>query len=236
MKTQMIALLSCCLALSCGHAQLAEKHFSGVIEKVVSYDYLLYLPEGYAEGDRAWPLVIFLHGAGERGKNLEQVKVHGPPKHIANGEDYPAIMVAPQCPPKVWWDSDALQALLTSLKAEYRIDADRVYLTGLSMGGYGTWHWGGKYPDEFAALIPICGGGDPADAERLASLPIWAFHGDGDTIVGLKQSQQMVDAVNAKDGQAKLTVYPGVGHDSWTETYANPDVTAWMLAQTREGR
>jgi predicted peptidase len=207
--------------------------FSAVIEKTVSLDYLFYTPEGYEDPRETWPLVIFLHGAGERGDDLEKVKAHGPPKHVANGKTYPFILVAPQCPRDEYWDIDALQALLQSIKAEHRVDADRIYLTGLSMGGYGTWRWGGTHPEEFAALLPICGGGRESDAERLATVPVWAFHGDEDEAVRLKESRKMVDAVNAAGGDAGLTVYPGVGHDSWTRTYANPEVVEWMLAQRR---
>lgn len=196
--------------------------------------YLLYVPEGYSQ-DKAWPLVVFLHGAGERGTNVEKVKVHGLPRLIAEGKDFEFIVVSPQCPPDKWWvgmDSHII-ALIDETMDKYNVDKDRVYLTGLSMGGYGTWSIGAGYPERFAAMVPICGGGQPFLAGKLKDVPVWAFHGAKDNVVPLSESQKMVDAVNATGGTAKLTIYPEAGHDSWTQTYANPQLYTWLLSHSR---
>ena len=137
----------------------------------VSCGYWLYLPEKYNADKKNWPLVLFLHGAGERGDNLDLVKKWGPPKRAAGGEKYPFILVSPQCPSEEWWTSakqiTTLDALLNDIVKRYRVDEDRVYATGLSMGGYGTWELAMQFPNRFAAIVPICGGGDPHHAEHI---------------------------------------------------------------------
>ncbi len=142
----------------------------------VELSYLLYLPQDYDQRE-SWPLLLFLHGSGERGDNLELVKKHGPPKLVAEGRDFPFIIVSPQCPKDRWWEPIELLALLDDLAGKYKVDADRVYLTGLSMGGFGTWRLAFQAPERFAAIAPICGGGEKYWAKRMASLPVWAFHG-----------------------------------------------------------
>lgn len=195
----------------------------------------LYVPAGY-DGARALPLVVFLHGSGERGSDLELVKKHGPPKMIAAGHAFPFIVVSPQCPAETWWSECRVMAAVDDLLANLRIDRARVYLTGLSMGGAGTWEVAARHPDRFAAILPICGAGDQKRfAKRLIDMPTWAFHGDQDTAVPLERSVEMIDAMNAANAkEAKLTVYPGVGHDSWTATYENPEVFAWLLSHARQ--
>ena len=201
-------------------------------------NYLLYLPESYPKSRKRWPLMLFLHGAGERGNDLEKVKMHGPPKLIAKeGKEFPFILVSPQCPEGEWWSSDreiaALNALLDDIEARYRVDVDRVYVTGLSMGGFGAWGLAVDNPGRFAAIAPICGGGDPARAERIKHLPVWAFHGAKDDTVPLKASQDMVDALKKAGGNVRFSVYPEAGHDLWTETYNNPEIYEWLLKQKR---
>lgn len=196
--------------------------------------YVLYLPPAYeTQPDTRWPLVLFLHGAGERGDNLELLNVHGLPKLITLGRHFPFLVVAPQCPQGIWWDTDALIRLLDEVEGLCRVDPDRVYVTGLSMGGYGTWALAIAQPDRFAAIVPICGGADPKLACTLKSVPVWAFHGAKDEIVPLEASAQMVEALRACGGNVQFTVYPECGHDSWTETYNNPALYEWLLAQTR---
>ncbi len=217
-------------------AQQTAQHFEGKIEKRVALDYLLSLPEGYRADGPPVPLVLFLHGAGERGADLELVKTHGPPKLLAAGQALPAIVVSPQCPADTWWTDhqDALSALLDDVIARYRVDPDRVYLTGISMGGFGTWALAAREPGRFAAALPICGGGIRLGALRLRELPIWAFHGDADPVVPVDESQGMVRAIERFGGKnVKLTTYPGVGHDSWTRTYEDEAVWQWMFAQVR---
>jgi predicted peptidase len=202
------------------------------ITKVEDCNYLLYLPADYGKSKDKWPLIMFLHGAGERGNNIEVVKKHGPPKMIAQGKNFDFIIVSPQCPNDLWWpeQTDVLITLLDEIEAKYRVDTDRVYLTGLSMGGFGTWTLAEKYPKRFAAIAPICGGSERYAANRLKKVPVWAFHGAKDNTVPLIRSQEMVDAVKKAGGDAKLTIYPEAEHDSWTETYNNPQLYEWFLS------
>lgn len=208
------------------------KTFEKKITVPARLEYLLSLPTDYGKSRKSWPLVLFLHGSGESGNDLNKVKVHGPPKLVEANGPFPFILVSPQSPGR-GWNPDVLSALLDSVIKEYHVDKDRVYLTGLSMGGYGTWALAAAYPGKFAALAPICGGGNPAEAGKLASLPIWVFHGAKDTTVPPKRSEEMVEALKAAGGNPKFTVYPEAGHDSWTATYDNPEFYKWLLAQKR---
>ena len=215
--------------------------FQAEIRKTVKAQYLLYLPTGYAESKNQWPLILFLHGAGERGDDLEKVKIHGLPKLIAKeGKELPFVVISPQCPKDGWWSDEAqiemLDALLDHIFYRYRIDQNRIYVTGLSMGGFGTWSLAAKYPDRFAAIAPICGGGDPRDAPRISHLPVWAFHGAKDTIVEPEKSREMADALKKAGSDVKLTIYPEAGHDSWTETYNNPELYNWFLEHRRSDK
>ena len=201
------------------------------------FGYLLFLPKDYGTDDRKWPVMLFLHGSGERGDDLKLVKVHGPPKLVESQANFPFIVISPQCPKDQWWPGDVQQHLLAELVDQvltrFTADPQRVVVTGLSMGGFGSWALTARYPNRFAAAVPICGGGDPDDAETLKSVPFWIFHGAKDLGVPLKLSEEMLLAVTRVGGQAKLTVYPEAGHDSWTETYNNPAVYEWLLAQRR---
>jgi predicted peptidase len=176
--------------------------------------------------------MLFLHGAGESGTNLAKVKIHGPPKIVESKPDFPFILMSPQSPGR-GWNSDALNALLDNVIRKYRVDKHRIYLTGLSMGGYGTWSLAAAHPERFAAIVPICGGGNPADAKKLAALPIWVFHGAKDPTVPVERSREMVEAIKAAGGNVKFTEYPEAKHDCWTETYDNPELYQWLLAQKR---
>jgi predicted peptidase len=206
-------------------------------------NYLLFLPKGYdAKAEKRWPLILFLHGAGERGTDVWKVATHGPPKIAATQADFPFIVVSPQCPERQIWSKDVLLALLDEVIAQHAVDTNRVYLTGLSMGGYGTWDLGLTHPERFAAIVPICGGGQIIAVllgkndrwEELKSLGVWAFHGGKDPIVPLEESQRMVDALK-KAGlpDVKLTVFPEAGHDSWIEAYKNPELYEWLLKHER---
>lgn len=201
----------------------------------VEMDYLLYLPESYGSDDKSWPLMVFLHGVGERGSDIERVKLHGPAKLAEADGDLPFIIVSPQCPSGKWWPDFSVEvmALIDDTVEKYNVDESRIYLTGLSMGGFGSWAIGCKHPERFAAIVPICGGGQPYVAGNLRDVPVWAFHGGKDSVVPLKESEEMVDAVNRAGGNAKLTVYPEVDHDSWTETYNNEEVYTWMLSNSK---
>ncbi len=196
--------------------------------------YLLYTPPDYT-GDEPYPLMIFLHGAGERGDDLELVKKHGPPMEIEAGLEYPFIVVSPQVEEGEWWSPSTVIWILNELKAKMNIDEDRVYLTGLSMGGYGSWDTAIRHPNLWAALVPVCGKGDPTMAERIKHIPTWIFHGAKDSVVPFRHSQEMFDALEGY-GNARFTVYPEADHDSWTETYSNPELYEWMLAKRRSQR
>lgn len=235
-----VAMLSTTMLSGAG-ARAAERTqeprlFDREITIRATLGYLLSLPPGYdADADARWPLLVFLHGAGESGSDLEKVKIHGPPKLIAaGGFAHPCIVVSPQCPGR-GWNTDMVAALIDDLCRSYRVDEDRIYLTGLSMGGFGTWALAASRPERFAAIAPICGGGNPADAVKLRGLPIWVFHGAKDAVVPLDASRAMVAALEAlgQTDTVRFTVYPEVGHDSWTATYDDPAFYEWLFAQKR---
>jgi predicted peptidase len=209
--------------------------------------YWLFLPEDYgrAEGgadgveERAgeWPLLLFLHGAGERGDNLSLVKTHGPPRLVDDRPDFPFVVASPQCPLELWWDDDSLQRqllrLFDTLVAELAIDERRIYLSGLSMGGYGVWKLATIAPHRFAAIAPICGAGDSSQAAKLIDMPIWAFHGACDEVVPQAKTIEMIEAIRAAGGSPKMTIYSDVAHNSWTRTYDNPELYEWLLMHRR---
>ncbi len=219
------------------------KQFTFHQTRTTKVDYLLFLPKGYdAQSGKKWPLILFLHGAGERGSDVWKVAVHGPPKYVATHPEFPFIVVSPQCPDGQIWSSDVLVGLLDDIQQSYRVDASRVYLTGLSMGGYGTWDLGLSHPERFAAIVPICGGGElikgllanREQAQALKTLGVWAFHGGKDPVVPLEESQRMVNLLK-KMGvpDVKLTVDPEAGHDSWTKAYNDPELYDWLLKHQR---
>jgi len=198
----------------------------------VQMKYLRYLPKDYDQAE-SWPLLLFLHGAGERGGDLNLVKKHGPPKLIDAGKDFPFIVVSPQCPGGRWWEPVELAALLDEIVEKHKVDPDRVYVTGLSMGGFGTWSLAAYQPERFAAIVPICGGGEPFTTRLFSHVPVWVFHGAKDFAVPIERSEKMVEAMKKAGGNIKFTVYPEAGHDSWTETYDNPELYDWLLQQKR---
>ena len=235
----LIGMAGSITATGVENTQTAQKKctFEAQITKTVRLDYLLFLPEDYgADQQQKWPLILFLHGAGERGDDLERVKVHGIPKIAEQQQDFPFIAVSPQCPKSSWWtvELEALNALLDEIVAKYAVDTKRIYLTGLSMGGFGAWHLATAYPERFAAIAPVCGGGDPEKACILKDIPAWVFHGAKDKTVSPEESKKMVKALEDCGGDIRLTIYPEAGHDSWTETYDNPELYEWFLKHARE--
>lgn len=203
--------------------------------------------------NQTYPLVIFLHGAGERGDDNVAQLVHGM-KDFLNPDrrkKYPCYVVAPQCASdKKWVEVDwsakshvqpenasvsmqLVHDLVVEMIETANVNKNRVYITGLSMGGYGTWDAIARFPDLFAAAVPICGGGDPATVDKFVKLPIWCFHGDQDDAVSVERSRQMIEALKAAGGKPKYTEYAGVGHDSWTATFANPELYNWLFVQER---
>ena len=219
------------------------QRFEKKLTQTVELDYLLHLPAGYNRKGQPWPLMIFLHGAGGRGSDVHKVAAHGPPKLVKAKRDFPFVLVSPQCPTNRTWRDDELLALIDAMVAKHNIDTNRIYLTGLSMGGYGSWSLGTKYPERFAAIAPICGGGEqiavllasPPKKAALRLLGVWAFHGAKDNLVPLEVSQRMTNAVmRAGCKDVKLTVYPDAGHDSWTQAYNEPEIWNWFLAHQRK--
>ena len=190
-------------------------------------DYLVYLPEGYG-GTEAWPLVVFLHGSGERGTDPDRLRKIGPLRL-----KLPVIIAVPQCLPSCSWEPDAVAELVESVASCYSVDRRRIYLMGFSMGGFSVVQTVAAYPDLFAAVVPISGGGNPADGEKLRSLPVWAFHGAIDKTVPLNQSEQMIDAIDKAGGKAKLTVLPNVGHSICDTVCSRADLWQWLIKQHR---
>jgi len=203
-----------------------------------SISYLLYLPKGYDSQPAKWPLMLFLHGRGESDGPLSMVKKWGPPRLIERGEDLHYVVVSPQCPrsPESWPLSSQqalLVALLDHVVKTYKVDEDRIYLTGLSMGGYGSWRLAADHPERFAAVVPVCGAGKTADAERLKNLPIWAWHGTDDPAVPFQRSAEMVEAIKQAGGtNIRFTSLEGIGHNSWEAAYASPDLYQWLEKQS----
>lgn len=200
------------------------------------------------------PLLVFLHGRGERGTDNQAQLTHGEAIMRSAAVEHGAFVLVPQCPPKRRWncrkskDTDRtltpepsvplrmVSELIRQLKKDHPIDADRVYLMGLSMGGYGTWEFAQRWPEVVAAIVPICGGGDVARASRLARVPIWAFHGAADSVVPVSRSRDMIRAVREAGGKPKYTEYDGVDHDSWRRAFAEPGLLEWLFAQRRPGK
>jgi predicted peptidase len=209
-------------------------NFQKEVKITLTANYLLYLPADYSDSDKEFPLVLFLHGAGERGKDLEKVKVHGLPRLVNEGKDFPFIVVSPQCPDLMLWNTDVLSSLIDEIEANYKVDKNRIYVTGLSMGGHGTWSLALAQPDRFAAIAPVCGWADTTKANTISHLPIWVFHGAKDAVVPVKSSEDMVSALKNFGSDVKLTIYPEANHDSWTETYNNEELYKWLLEQSLE--
>ena len=222
-----------------GVDQLGEA-MSADTAKEETLNYWLFLPKNYsADAKDGFPLLLFLHGAGERGPDPNNAKVHGPSKLVETeqGETWPFVTLSPQCVQDGYWCVDQLLILLDKVMAEYNIDPDRVYVTGLSMGGYGTWMLLDAAGDRFAAAAPLCGGCNPAKAGKMVDIPIWIFHGAVDSVVPPERSQVMYDAIKKLGGEkVKLTMYPGVDHGCWVPAYNDPELYKWFLEQKRTDR
>jgi predicted peptidase len=238
MKARLLfRFIFCCLASSVlaqptNSGPQLVKHFEAEVRVKVQYDYLLFLPEDYAKSRKRWPLILFLHGSGESGTNLLKIKKLGPPKILDARPDFPFIVVSPQSRGN-GWNPDALNALLDDVIHNYRVDKDRVYLTGASMGGTGTWTLASAYPEKFAAIAPISSGGETGDVKKLARMPIWAFQGARDPTVKATRIEATVAAFRAAGSDIKLTIYPDAAHDAWTKAYDTPELYQWFLEQKR---
>jgi len=198
--------------------------------------YTLYVPKDYTP-KKEWPLIVFLHGMGERGDDgLLQTEVGIGTAIRRHVDRFPCLVLMPQCSEKGWWDDSRgdIEVSLADVREQYRIDDSRIYLTGLSMGGFATWTYGAQNTDLYAAMMPICGGGNVEDAEKLAKIPIWAFHGADDGVVPPQKSREMVEAVKAAGGNIKYTEYPGIDHSSWDPAYDDPESIEWLLKQRKQ--
>jgi predicted peptidase len=221
----------------------AEPAAGKQVEQELSVDgakvrYLLYLPKEYGSKEKV-PLMLFLHGRGESQPPLSNVAKWGPPRQLARGEHLPYIVVSPQCPTNESWGQPGQQKLLVKLldqvTEKYKVDQSKIYLTGLSMGGYGSWRLAADHPERFAAVVPICGGGRAEDAEKLKELPIWVWHGTEDTAVPLARSTEMVEAIRKAGGtRVRFTVLEHIGHVSWEAAYTAPDLYQWLDQQVRK--
>lgn len=214
------------------------------------------LLEPATDGAPRLPLVIFLHGIGERGTDNAKQLCNGVEHFVAAAArgTHPCVLVVPQCPPEATWapikgtradpafeetptsPMSLLLGLIEELVAGGRVDPERIYVTGLSMGGYGTWDLVARRPERFAAAVPVCGGGDPTRAARYVGLPIRCYHGAADFIVPVERSRAMIAAIERAGGTPEYVEYEAVGHDSWTRAYAEPTLLDWLFAQKRAAR
>lgn len=245
----LIACLTVCLCLTVGckpndgntriapQAEPAEAPRPLILridakDDLPAYEYAVYLPS-QADIEKPWPTILFLHGAGMRGDDINRIKTW-PMAGQPMKPDFPFLVVMPQCPAGEYWNPDALLVMLDEIKASYPVDTARIYLTGQSMGGYGTWKLACQSPQTFAAIAPLCGGGDPNRAKALARMPIWVFHGEQDKVVPLAKTDAMVQAVKTAGGHPKVTVYPKLGHQIWQRTYSNPNLYVWFLDHAKK--
>jgi len=195
-------------------------------------EYLVYLPPDYTRW-RKWPLVVYLHGSGSRGRDLNIVRREGLPGLVTHGKKFDFVLLSPQCPLRVGWNPEIVVGLIEHVCSSLSIDRERVYMTGYSMGAFGTWNVAAHDPNRFAAIAPLAGGGDVKQAKRLKHVPVWAFHGAKDYVVPLEWEKAMVDAVRQQGGSAKLTVYPDGGHGVCGAAYQTEQLYEWLLAQRR---
>ena len=207
-------------------------------DKYFNFGYVKYLPKDFDE-NKNYPMVVFLHGAGERGENLDEASRHGFAKHMREtGAEYPFIYIAPQCPQDKYWAcyTESLVAFLDYICETLPVDKDRIYLTGLSMGGTGTWMLGMAAPERFAAMAPICGSGIYWFGEALVNIPIMVYHGDCDEVVPVENSMEMVRSVNKRGGNATIKILKGVWHNAWDAAYEGDELYTWLLSHKRENK
>ena len=211
-------------------SQEIKGNFSKEIKTKLELQYILQLPTNQKE---KFPLIVFLHGSGERGTDLELVKNHSPFTY-QNLIKSPIALLAPQCPENIWWDTNAVYQLILDISVKYNVDKSRIYLTGLSMGGWGTWKLAEEHPELFAAVAVVCGPVDNTmkyEVEKLKDLPIKIFHGALDDVVPPIQAIEMYQELKKVNKNTDLTIFPNDNHNSWDSTYSNPDFYKWMLEQ-----
>lgn len=206
-----------------------NEHVKAIKKKDLPYQFWVYTPEGYEENkDKKYPMILFLHGRSSSGTNLDMVKRYGVIYELLRGMKINFIVAAPQC--QNGWDNKKLITILDYVQDNYRIHKDSTYLTGMSMGGYGAWMLAGAHPERFAAVAPVCGGGDLKQVNNLIEMPTWVFHGAKDKAVPISESQKMVDAIKAKKGKKiKFTIYKNDGHGELIKVFRMPELYTWFL-------
>ncbi|MCK0159275.1 prolyl oligopeptidase family serine peptidase [Allomuricauda sp. F6463D] len=224
-----VLLLQACAAQS----HLVQDEQETVITENLKY--YLYYPEDYFETDEEYGLLLFLHGGGEAGKNIDEIKKSGPPKMLVDGTQFPFLILAPQNPyAKKWWNTDAVVQLLDSVTNTNKVDKNRIYVTGLSRGGSASWELATQYPKKFAAMAVVCGMAPLPYAHWIdKDLPIWVFHGDQDQVIGVEQSDKMVDKLREMGHNVRYTKYKDVGHNAWERAYATDSLYTWLADQKR---
>jgi predicted peptidase len=237
----LVVPLLLALAVSAFAMEVKKDSFSRPITKTVTAGYALYLPDGYdPKAKKRWPLIIFLHGIGDRGDDLSKLtdSKWSPLAHAKQTQGFPFIVAAPQSPGDASrWTSDIPIACLDEVLHKYRVDADRVYLTGVSMGGAGAWRFAIDYPQRFAALAVVSGSGYPEEAEKVAHMPIRVYQGAIDKVVPIQKAQEMVDAVKAQGSKTvEMIIYPDMGHEAWEKAYADPALYDWFLSNKRKAQ
>lgn len=238
----LVLACSCLLLLGMARGRAAEKKVAtGFLDRVhkdadgKEAKYVLFVPEHY-KADKAYPAILFLHGAGETGTDGKKAAQVGlGPAIKKHQKTFPAFAIFPQSQKRTWGadsgDGKRALAILAEVEKEYKVDPKRVYLTGLSMGGFGTWSFAAKYPERWAAIVPVCSGGDPNQAAKIKDIPCWVFHGGADNVVSAKKSHDMVEALKAAGGHPKYDEYPGIGHNSWDKAYGTPELYDWLFKQ-----
>ena len=206
-----------------------NEHVQAIKKKDLPYQFWVYTPEGYAENkDKKYPMILFLHGRSSSGTNLDMVKRYGVIYELLRGMKIDFVVAAPQC--QNGWDNKKLLQVLDYVQDNYRVHKDSTYLTGMSMGGYGAWMLAGAHPERFAAVAPVCGGGDLKQVPNLIEMPTWVFHGAKDRAVPISESQKMVDAIKAKKGKKiQFTVYKNDGHGELIKVFRMPELYKWFL-------
>jgi predicted peptidase len=206
------------------------------LQPVLEMQYLIYLPDGYAsEAEAEFPLLLFLHGGGESGDDLDMVKTHGMARKIEEGLKFPFMVLTPQNPSRrKLWNETALITLLDKIEEEYRVDKSRIWVAGLSRGGYGAWRMAIQYPDRFAALVAVCGETPDHYASWLGDMPIWVFHGEKDRTIAVRESDEMVAALKKNGNKVRYTRYPDTGHNAWDQAFSNPELYTWLMDQKKK--
>jgi len=228
MKNYKLAITLCFLLFS------SAVYAQSSLKPAIKCNYLLYLPEGYNNSDQNFPLLVYLHGKSHRGNDLNKLKGYGLPRLIDKGNNYAFIIASPQCPDTTYWARvNWFDSLYSDLTSKYRIDPNRIYLTGISMGGYGSWQAALDFPDRFAAIVPLCGGcSDSTDLCSIKDLPVWTFHGTKDNIVPIHETEYIVERLKKCGSNVRFTRIENAGHDITSE-FENKEIYDWLIQQKK---